>query len=176
MDRWERPFDRAILNCGEYRLEGNIFVHCKLGGDGLLHFPFQWQLRLSEGQPSLGRLSRELETAIFRIVQECLTNIHRHSGSADAAIHLMRNSRRVVVEVRDRGKGMPVDPTASEPLKSGVGIRGMRERIKQLGGTLSIESSGKGTSVIALFPLEAEEVASEAQTMHSQSGRFPTGS
>src|SRR6266540_3016651 len=82
------------------------------------------------------RLPQELETAIFRVVQECLTNIHRHSGSRVAGIRVAREGNDVRLEVRDQGKGMPAGPdgAARAHRKMGVGIRGMRERITQLGG------------------------------------------
>jgi signal transduction histidine kinase len=101
------------------------------------------------------RLPRELETAIFRVVQECLTNIHRHSGSSTARIRLRHRDGHVLVEVEDKGKGMPPekrDEMASEGAP-GVGIRGMRERLRQLGGTLEINSDGTGTAVVAQLPV-----------------------
>jgi signal transduction histidine kinase len=102
------------------------------------------------------RLPRDLETAIFRIVQECLTNIHRHSGSATAKVRISRTGINILVEVEDEGKGTsPGERLARESTsKEGVGIRGMRERIRQLGGTLEIRSKrdGKGTIVLALLP------------------------
>ncbi len=94
----------------------------------------------------LGRLPAELETAMFRIVQECLTNIHRHSGSNSASIFITRGTHNLTVEIRDRGKGM------SMPMRPGVGIQGMRERVRQLGGHLEIESGSSGTRVAAIFP------------------------
>jgi len=102
------------------------------------------------------RLSRDLETAIFRLVQECLTNVHRHSESAVARIRLIRSEDEIRLEVVDEGKGIPVEKQAD--LLScgtpGVGIRGMRERLRQLGGTLEITCNGigKGPKVIAKFP------------------------
>ncbi len=103
----------------------------------------------------LGRLQQDLETAIFRIVQECLTNIHRHSGSPVARIRISRSDSQVSLEVEDRGKGIPSEKR--EALDSGgtpgVGIRGMRERLRQLGGTLEINSSGRGTVVVARLPV-----------------------
>jgi PAS domain S-box-containing protein len=103
----------------------------------------------------LGRLPRELETTIFRIVQECLTNIHRHSGSATANIRISRNSDGVSVEVRDHGKGISNSSSrnASTPITPGVGIQGMRERVRQLGGHLKIRSGTNGTTVSATLPV-----------------------
>lgn len=102
-----------------------------------------------------GRLPRESETAIFRVVQECLTNIHRHSGSPVAKIRLRHRDQEVLVEIADKGKGIP--PEKQEHLLStgapGVGIRGMRERLRQLGGTLDINSNGTGTVVIVKLPV-----------------------
>ncbi len=100
------------------------------------------------------RLSRESETAIFRTVQECLTNIHRHSGSPTARICIAASDGDVRVEVEDRGKGIP--PEKQFEMASmgtpGVGIRGMRERLRQLGGSLDIHSNGKGTLIVARLP------------------------
>jgi PAS domain S-box-containing protein len=98
------------------------------------------------------RLSPELETTIFRIVQECLTNIHRHSGSRVAAIRVTSDGSEVKVEVRDQGKGMPSGEDGSHK-KVGVGIQGMRERIKQFGGRFEIRSDKKGTVVAASVPV-----------------------
>src|SRR5579859_1386876 len=104
----------------------------------------------------LERLPSELETAIFRVVQECLTNIHRHSESAVAKIRLRHRDNQILVDVQDEGKGIP--PEKKEQMASsgtpGVGIRGMRERIRQLGGTLEIHSDGSGTLVAARLPVD----------------------
>ena len=105
--------------------------------------------------PDLGRLPRELETTIFRMVQECLTNINRHSGSPTASIRIARNSNHVSVAVRDRGKGMSADNYRNSfgPITPGVGIQGMRERVRQLGGHLQIHSGTSGTTVRATLPV-----------------------
>jgi len=102
-----------------------------------------------------GRLSQELETAVFRVVQECLTNVHRHSGSAVAKILIARSNGHVRVEVEDRGKGIPPEKRAAMDSVGmpGVGIRGMRERLRQLGGNLEIKSNGEGTIVVAQLPV-----------------------
>jgi signal transduction histidine kinase len=116
----------------------------------------------------LGRLSSELETAIFRVVQECLTNIHRHSGSETAEIRLTKDKQQVMLEVRDYGKGMETETGASgDGVRSGVGLRGMRERIHQLRGRLDIRSNhDKGTTITAVFPI-GSGASSEAQPIEA---------
>jgi two-component system NarL family sensor kinase len=108
----------------------------------------------------LQRLPAELETAIFRVVQECLTNIHRHSGSPVARIRVRRHDEHVDVEIEDKGRG--ISPEKQEEMANagtpGVGIRGMRERIRQLGGTLDIQSSAKGTLVKLQLPVVDTDV------------------
>jgi signal transduction histidine kinase len=103
-----------------------------------------------------GRLPGEMETAIFRVIQESLTNIHRHSGSPVARIQLRQVGDQVAVEVSDKGKGIPRDKLEemSSTGTPGVGIRGMRERLRQLGGALEIESAKAGTVVSVILPLE----------------------
>jgi signal transduction histidine kinase len=102
-----------------------------------------------------GRLPSEAETAIFRVVQECLTNIHRHSESRIAKIRLREHDNLVLVEVEDQGKGIPSDKMKEMASVGtpGVGIRGMRERLRQLGGSLEIKSSEKGTLVVVRLPV-----------------------
>ena len=98
------------------------------------------------------RLPPEMELVIFRLVQECLTNIHRHSGSETAMIRISREADRVHVLVRDDGKGMSQDRLAEIQSKgSGVGIRGMRERVRQFQGVLTVESNALGTTISATF-------------------------
>lgn len=101
------------------------------------------------------RLPDEMEIAIFRMVQECLTNIHRHSGATAAAIRMHEEDHRVLVKVEDNGNGISLEKQLelSSPGRSGIGFRGMRERFKQLAGSLEIYSEGKGTTVIAMLPL-----------------------
>ncbi|HEV8700973.1 MAG TPA: MASE1 domain-containing protein [Candidatus Polarisedimenticolia bacterium] len=97
----------------------------------------------------LDRLPMEVENALFRIVQECLTNVQRHSGSPTARIQLVRTPRSVALEVQDRGRGLPPGVlNRREAVESlGVGLLGMRERVRQLGGQLRIETSGQGATV-----------------------------
>ena len=101
-----------------------------------------------------GRLSEGMEITLFRMVQECLTNIHRHSGSKTAAIRVQEADHGILVEVRDYGKGIPSEkqPELNSSGQTGVGFRGMRERLRQLGGTLDIRSDQMGTSVTAMLP------------------------
>jgi PAS domain S-box-containing protein len=110
------------------------------------------KLRVDLEIPSdLGRLPEDTELAIFRIIQECLTNIHRHSGSPTAAISIEHGDDCLIIQARDDGKGIPLEKQKklTEASLSGVGFGGMRERLRQLGGTLEIESTGTGTVVRA---------------------------
>jgi two-component system NarL family sensor kinase len=103
---------------------------------------------------AVGRLDRDYELSLFRIVQECLTNIHRHSASKTASIRIVRDDEALLLEVRDEGKGMPPERLSEiQSRGSGVGIRGMRERTLQLSGTMSIESNGSGTRIRVLIPI-----------------------
>jgi PAS domain S-box-containing protein len=104
---------------------------------------------------SLDRLRPDIETAIFRVVQEGLGNIHRHSGSRRAWIHLALENGIITLEIRDEGRGLPPSHPPGYPVL-GVGIAGMRERMRQFNGSLTIESSGQGTTVRATLPLEPD--------------------
>src|SRR5690349_22845841 len=103
-----------------------------------------------------GRLLPELETTLFRVVQECLINIHRHSGSPKASIRVSQSPRQIILEVEDEGRGISAEELAdiNSGASLGVGLRGMRERIKDLGGEMEIVSSGQGTKVKAIIPPE----------------------
>jgi PAS domain S-box-containing protein len=107
-----------------------------------------------EISPSLDRLPQDLELAIYRVVQESLTNIHRHSGSKWAGIRLIQQGNQVTLEVADRGRGMAPVSTDNRQMHVGVGISGIRERVRQLNGQLAIESGPQGTAVRATFRLE----------------------
>ena len=105
---------------------------------------------------NFGRVPPEMELVIFRLVQESLTNIHRHSGSKTALIRLEREENTVRVKVEDQGRGMtPERLAAIQSQGTGVGIRGMRERVRHFGGDLVIESNGFGTKVYATLPMKA---------------------
>jgi signal transduction histidine kinase len=103
-----------------------------------------------------GRLPRDLETALFRIVQEGLTNVHRHSASRTVTIRIVRFSDEVSVAIADTGIGIPKKKIGEIEAgrASGVGLRGMRERVRQLGGRFKIRSTDKGTVILTRLPLE----------------------
>jgi PAS domain S-box-containing protein len=101
-----------------------------------------------------GRIPREMELVIFRIVQESLTNVHRHSDSNVALIRIGRSDENVSVQVQDHGKGIPLEKLAKiQTQGTGVGIRGMRERVLQFGGNMSIQSDESGTLISIALPL-----------------------
>ena len=104
-----------------------------------------------------GRLTADMELAIFRVVQECLTNIHRHAESKTARIRIARENGSICIKVRDEGKGISPERLAEIKSRgSGVGIAGIRERLRQFGGTMKIESDGCGTTVSANIPIPKE--------------------
>ena len=101
-----------------------------------------------------GRLPADMELAIFRIVQECLTNIHRHAESKIAYIRVAREKASVYLEIRDQGKGIsPERLVEIQTQGSGVGIAGIRERLRQFQAELKIESNASGTTVSASIPI-----------------------
>jgi signal transduction histidine kinase len=103
--------------------------------------------------PDFGRLPDGMEIALFRVVQECLTNIHRHSGSATANIQLSRNRDAVQIEIRDSGNGVSPERRHENKVIPGVGLMGIQERMRQFGGRVEITSQSNGTQVIATIPL-----------------------
>lgn len=100
----------------------------------------------------LERLPRDIETMMFRVVQEGLTNVHRHSGSRSATIRLTADAEQIVLELSDQGCGMPSNLQGATVAEVGVGIAGMRERARQLGGRLEIISDQSGTMLRVLQP------------------------
>jgi len=114
-------------------------------------------------EPNFGRLSNEMELALFRVVQECLTNVHRHSGSKVARIRVAREGGKVLLEVQDEGHGISREKLAEiQSQGAGVGLRGMRERVLQLGGEMKIES-GRGTRILVTLPGVAPAKAKVAE-------------
>jgi two-component system, NarL family, sensor kinase len=100
-----------------------------------------------------GRLSNEAEIAIFRVVQEGLTNVYRHSGSKRCSVTMAKDAGRLRVEIRDEGRGMPSRKKRNGHSSAGLGLRGMHERLRQLGGTLEVHSTEQGTTVTATIPV-----------------------
>jgi PAS domain S-box-containing protein len=112
-----------------------------------------------------GRLPADMELAIFRVVQEGLSNIHRHSGSKNAEIRISLAQDRVCIDIEDRGQGMSPERLAEiQSRGSGVGIRGMRERVRHFQGEMKIESSGSGTHIVVSLPIPPTISASENHT------------
>jgi signal transduction histidine kinase len=110
---------------------------------------------LVEIAPEIGRLEPHVEISIFRIVQECLTNVHRHSGSKTAHVRLWYSDEdQLTIQVGDEGGGISPETytSVSQGTSSGVGLSGIRERVKELGGTLEIRSNERGTTVTARLP------------------------
>ena len=119
---------------------------------------------------NIGRLPEDYELSLFRVAQECLTNIHRHSGSSRALVRLSRTSKGIELEVKDEGGGMSEEAQSKIASGSspGVGFRGMRERVKTIGGTLSVRSDKSGTSVVIELALPedaATHVESESKSV-----------
>jgi PAS domain S-box-containing protein len=111
---------------------------------------------ISEG---FTRLPGDLELAVFRLVQECLTNIHRHSGSKTALIRIALEADLLTVSIEDQGKGMsPARLAEIQSHGSGVGIRGIRERLRQFKGQMDIESDSSGTRVLVTIPIPKTDV------------------
>jgi signal transduction histidine kinase len=100
-----------------------------------------------------GRMPAKIENALFRVVQETLSNIHRHSQSATATVALRKDEESVVLEVKDKGRGMPDAPAKGPYRTTGGGLAGIEERVHELGGSLEIKPANPGTIVTATIPL-----------------------
>ena len=140
-------------------------------------------LELPEG---MKRMPRELELVLFRVLQEGLTNIHRHSGSASATVRLESKASMAKLIIQDYGKGIPenlLEEFRRTSTGTGVGLAGMRERVTELGGQLDVECNGQGTCLSATVPLPQEEESSspnsrpeghrESQLKDSSAGAGP---
>jgi PAS domain S-box-containing protein len=116
-----------------------------------------------------GRLPRELELVVFRVVQESLTNIHRHSGSKQATIRIARGPEEAItMEIADCGKGISQEHlSAVQAGASGFGIRAMRERLRPFGGKLQIRSSESGTRVLVSIPLASRTAAEQNEPLQA---------
>jgi PAS domain S-box-containing protein len=140
--------------------------------DALRHFAHGFAERTGirvdlEVSPNFGRLAPETELGLFRVVQESLTNIQRHSGSFTAKIRLQRDAEKTTLEVSDAGRGISASKRVQDrivPLEVGVGIPSMYERVTGIGGTLEIDSDSHGTTIRVTKHLEANE---REKTSHS---------
>jgi two-component system NarL family sensor kinase len=101
------------------------------------------------------RLAPELETALFRIVQEALTNVFRHSGASRSWVVLSHEENRIVVMVRDNGKGLPEEAAELRPDRIGVGLGGMRQRTREFGGEFRVSNANPGALVEVAIPVAA---------------------
>jgi signal transduction histidine kinase len=108
----------------------------------------------------IDRLPQSIEMVLFRVLQETLTNVHRHSGSATAIIRITIDSENAVLVVQDQGRGFGVG--LEEPKKIGVGIAGMRERVRELGGEFKIDSTSGGTTIRATMPIRGRNLSRAA--------------
>jgi PAS domain S-box-containing protein len=112
----------------------------------------------------ISKLPDQVELAVFRVLQECLTNVHRHSGSKVAKVKILPEDTSVILEVSDRGRGV-ISQNGSDPVM-GVGITGMRERVRELGGQFEITSTPEGTIVRAVLPI-GEQIGNHAVKLQS---------
>ena len=104
--------------------------------------------------PEVERLPDTIEIALFRVLQESLTNVHRHSGASEVDVRFRREAQAAILEIRDYGRGMPRELLSSSgPIRDGVGLAGMRERVNDLKGHLEIASADPGTRLRAIIPL-----------------------
>ncbi len=117
-------------------------------------------VRLEVEPPDLARLKSEIETAIFRIVQEALTNMFRHSGARNGIVKVLERDGSVVVSVRDDGKGIEEEIMQLRPDSVGIGIGGMRQRVMELGGSLRLSNANPGTLVEVAIPVRRYEPVS----------------
>ena len=104
----------------------------------------------------LGRLPDAIELALFRVLQEALTNVHRHSGASEAHVLIREDAGQVVLEIKDNGRGIPEELLShfrATGAGMGVGVAGIRERAWELGGSLEVESDSGGTRVRVSIPV-----------------------
>jgi PAS domain S-box-containing protein len=144
----------------------SYLLHPPIIGEAGLLTSLQWYVRGFEQRSGItatldvpdeiGQLPREMETVLFRIVQEALTNIQRHSGSAIATLRLRREPNRVRLEIEDKGRGLPRHLRNHDQAlaASGLGIAGMQQRVRELGGRMDIRSEDGGTTISITIPLD----------------------
>jgi two-component system NarL family sensor kinase len=126
------------------------------------------------------RMPRSMETALFRVLQESLTNVHRHSKAAHVTVCFRHQFEKVILEIRDDGCGIEGERLVrlrETSAETGVGLAGMRERMHELNGTLEMESEGRGTTIRAVVPLRAgtpslSQVAEDSRNRAPQSSEY----
>ncbi len=124
--------------------------------------------------PELGRFEQQLELTVFRIVQETLSNVHRHTNSQTAKVTLVRHSDFLQLEVADAGQGMPAEVLAGNgAFVAGVGLAGIRERLRLIGGRLDIRSGASGTTISALMPVRYLGMNEAVATGNDSAGNPP---
>ncbi|HYU46009.1 MAG TPA: PAS domain S-box protein [Terriglobales bacterium] len=121
--------------------------------------------------PNLNQLPRGVQVAIFRIVQEALANIHRHSDSRSASILLAQEADELRMEIADQGRGIPPEVLHNTDGRAGIGIASMRERVRQLGGRFDIECNAGTTIRVTLPTSNVDSLAESAETQQSKVGR-----
>jgi PAS domain S-box-containing protein len=174
----EKASEEKLLQCQRLLEEAitevrtvSYLLYPPLLEDVGLHSAAEWYVdgfrhrsgvQVTFGAPSdFGRLPRDIELVLFRVLQESLTNVHRHSGSATARVTLGIENNAVVLEIKDSGKGLGAAiPNSNGEADDGfgVGLRGMKERARHVGGTLSLSSSSNGTTVRVTIPLPEAEI------------------
>jgi two-component system NarL family sensor kinase len=129
-----------------------------------------------EFAPDRERLPRSMEIAFFRVLQESLTNVHRHSAATQVTVGFRRQFERIILEVRDNGCGIPAERLVrlrEAGAETGVGLAGMRERMHELNGKLEMESDGHGTTMRATVPLFAMNQPGQLGALGSESSARP---
>jgi len=175
LGKWRNPEGKAAIEqaqsladeCIREARTVSYLLHPPLLDEAGLSSALQWYIAGFEKRSGIrtalnlpldfGRLQPETETTVFRFVQECLTNVHRHSGSATARVSIQATSEELIVAVTDEGCGMPqplLEEGGGSGAQFGVGIMGLFERVKQAGGNTKIQSNGHGTTVTATLPRE----------------------
>jgi PAS domain S-box-containing protein len=171
---------RAVSKAIEYVRNLSYLLHPPLLDEVGLQAAVQWivegfqkrsniQTTFRASPTKFPRLSTEMETTIFRLIQESLTNIYRHSGSKDAVVELKSEPNEVTIRIRDYGKGLAVDILRPGMVQMGVGIGGMRERVEQFGGELKLVACEPGLMVAAKIPMGSGSNASATNGGEAQS-------
>ena len=132
------------------------------------------EIRLQVDPPDLGRLKPEVETAIFRIIQEALTNMFRHSGARNGRVSLIERNGLITATVRDDGKGIDEPIIQQRPDSIGVGIGGMRQRVSELGGQLRLSNANPGTIVEVVIPSQRTEILVPVSSRAERPASQPT--